>query len=140
MLHGLEATGKSSIVEALLGGLSSQKSNGLTNGHSTHYESHLSYAIIRSAECIGGRHLLEQTIGEVAQALGIKEAVSRCENLAQLTVETGRMVESWLETNSSRRLVLVFDGIDRQRDAPPTLLPALARMGEIVCTVVPVLL
>jgi hypothetical protein len=30
------------------------------------------------------------------------------------------------------RFVLVFDGIDQQRDAPPTLLPALARLGEIV--------
>ncbi|KAI9713364.1 MAG: hypothetical protein M1812_006642 [Candelaria pacifica] len=30
------------------------------------------------------------------------------------------------------RLVLVFDGIDRQRDAPPTLLPTLARLGEII--------
>ena len=30
------------------------------------------------------------------------------------------------------RFVLVFDGIDRQRDAPHTLLPALARLSEIV--------
>nr|XP_036584171.1 origin recognition complex subunit orc5 [Colletotrichum truncatum]KAF6793560.1 origin recognition complex subunit orc5 [Colletotrichum truncatum] len=30
------------------------------------------------------------------------------------------------------RLVLVFDSIDRQRDAPPTLLPALARLSEII--------
>jgi origin recognition complex subunit 5 len=28
--------------------------------------------------------------------------------------------------------VLVFDGIDQQREAPPTLLPALARLGEFV--------
>jgi len=28
--------------------------------------------------------------------------------------------------------ILVFDGIDRQREAPPTLLPALARLGEII--------
>jgi origin recognition complex subunit 5 len=27
---------------------------------------------------------------------------------------------------------LVFDGIDQQREAPPTLLPALARLGEFV--------
>lgn len=30
------------------------------------------------------------------------------------------------------RFVLVLDAIDRQRDAPPTLLPALARLSEIV--------
>jgi origin recognition complex subunit 5 len=31
------------------------------------------------------------------------------------------------------KFVLVFDGVDKQRDAPPTLLPALARLGEYVC-------
>jgi origin recognition complex subunit 5 len=30
------------------------------------------------------------------------------------------------------RFVLVFDAVDRQRDAPHTLLPALARLSEIV--------
>ncbi|OBT49719.1 hypothetical protein VE04_09358, partial [Pseudogymnoascus sp. 24MN13] len=30
------------------------------------------------------------------------------------------------------RVVLVFDGVDRQRDAPPTLVPALARLGEVI--------
>lgn len=30
-----------------------------------------------------------------------------------------------------RHFVLVFDAIDRQRDAPPTLLPALGRLSEI---------
>ncbi|KJZ78854.1 hypothetical protein HIM_01627 [Hirsutella minnesotensis 3608] len=30
------------------------------------------------------------------------------------------------------RFVLVLDAIDRQRDAPPTLLPALARLSEII--------
>lgn len=34
------------------------------------------------------------------------------------------------------RFVLVFDGIDRQREAPITLLPALARLSEIVSILV----
>lgn len=34
----------------------------------------------------------------------------------------------------SRQFVLVFDAIDRQKDAPPTLLPALARLSEMVST------
>jgi len=122
-------------VNSLLRELSSKKqTNGLTNGASTHHEGNLSYAIVKSAECIGGRHLLEQTVGAVAQALGSKEVISRCENLAQLAVELGRLVEGWTSINANNRLVLVFDGIDRQRDAPPTMLPALARMGEVVCT------
>jgi hypothetical protein len=89
---------------------------------------------VRSAECIGGRHLLEQTVGTVAKALEWKGNVGRCENLAQLVVELGRLLETWTDTeqNKGRRLALVFDGIDNQRDAPPTLLPALARLGEVV--------
>jgi origin recognition complex subunit 5 len=94
----------------------------------------LRYAIVKSAECIGGRHLLEQTIGAVAKAVEFKGTLGRCENLAQLAVETGRLLEDWTTSNNNgrKRLVLVFDGIDHQRDAPPTLLPALARLGEIV--------
>ncbi|KAL8876158.1 MAG: hypothetical protein Q9198_005595, partial [Flavoplaca austrocitrina] len=31
-----------------------------------------------------------------------------------------------------KKFILVFDNIDRQREAAPTLLPALARLGELV--------
>lgn len=30
------------------------------------------------------------------------------------------------------RFVLVLDGLDKARDAPPTLVPAMARLSEIV--------
>jgi len=30
------------------------------------------------------------------------------------------------------KFILMFDDVDKQREAPPTLLPALARLGEIV--------
>jgi hypothetical protein len=75
-------------------------------------------------------------VGAVAKAVNWKGNVSRCESLSQLVVEIGRLLEGWTtseeEQEGKRRFVLVFDGIDRQRDAPPTLLPALARLGEIV--------
>jgi len=35
-------------------------------------------------------------------------------------------------TVTTTKFVLVFDGIDKQRDAPHTLIPALARLSEIV--------
>lgn len=95
----------------------------------------LRYAIIKSAECITGRHLLEQTVGAVAKAVNWEGNVGRCENVAQLVVELGRMLEGWRTSDdgaTNRKIVLVFDGIDHQREAPPTLLPGLARLGEIV--------
>jgi origin recognition complex subunit 5 len=74
-------------------------------------------------------------MGAVANATGWQGELSGCPNVAHLVVEVGRMMNKWTESDaksSRRRLVLVFDGIDHQRDIPATLLPALGRMGEIV--------
>ncbi|KAL3421244.1 origin recognition complex subunit orc5 [Phlyctema vagabunda] len=132
VLHGLEATGKTAICDALLSTLSdrSKRHNGHT-GRDTLGD--LRYAIIRSRECITGRHLLEQTVGAVAKAVEYPHKVARCENLAQLVVEIGRLLDSWSNQGTSQgRFVLVFDNVDQQKEAPATLLPALARLGEII--------
>lgn len=74
-------------------------------------------------------------MGAVATAVNLSEGLGRCESLAQLAVELGRLIERWAVGTTDtlkRRFVLVFDGIDKQREAPPTLIPALARMGELV--------
>lgn len=54
----------------------------------------------------------------------------RCETLSQLTVEMSKLMARW--KGEGKRFALVLDGADRQRDAPPTLVPALARLAEIV--------
>ncbi len=86
--------------------------------------------------------MLEQTVGAVAKALQFKGNIGRCENIAQLVVEVGRLLEDWAMSKEDeagrQRFVLVFDSIDHQRDAPPTLLPALARFGEIVSIEFPI--
>lgn len=96
--------------------------------------------LVKSAECITGRHLLERTLDEVAKAIGGRNVAPRCENMAQLAAEVGKMVEGWTaeadDEPTKRRFVLVFDGIDRQRDSPSTLLQGLARLSEIVSSVV----
>ncbi|KAK2624193.1 hypothetical protein QTJ16_006143 [Diplocarpon rosae] len=137
ILHGLEATGKSAIAKALLEELSNPPSSSRTKS-AGHSKDSLRYAFVKSVECIGGRHLLEQTVGAVAKAVDSEDNVGRCENLSQLTVELGKLLDGWApsatadEQGGKQRFVLVFDGIDRQRDAPPTLLPALARLSEII--------
>lgn len=108
------------------------------NGTEEH-EDILRYAIVKCAECISGRHLLEQTTLAIANAIGYEGTLGRCENLAQLMVDVGRLLEEWPASthgDGKRRMVLVFDAIDRQKDAPQTLVPALARLGEIVRTLV----
>ncbi|KAK5122763.1 hypothetical protein LTR85_003678 [Meristemomyces frigidus] len=112
--YGPHATGKSSILKAYLGGKG------------------LQHAIIQCRECVTGRHLLERTVAAVHAATqedvdGETEGyIGRCENISALAVHLQRLLAK------QDKFVLVFDGIDRQREAPPTLLPALARLGEMI--------
>ncbi|KAI0181789.1 origin recognition complex subunit 5 C-terminus-domain-containing protein [Hypoxylon sp. FL1284] len=121
IIHGAEATGKTAITTGLLEALRSSADTAPVD-----------YAIVKSAECVTARHLFERTIGSVIDALDWKGTASggRCETLAALTVELARVLKDDAERKD--RFVLVFDGIDRQREAPPTLLPALARLSEII--------
>lgn len=88
-------------------------------------------AVVNSVQCITGRHLFERIIGAVADALQWEDVPRRCESLAQLTVELVKMLK-YPARDPRWRFVLVLDAVDRQRDAPSTLLPALARLSEIV--------
>ncbi len=161
VVHGVEATGKSAVTAQLLAALHGHHHHHRhrhadptsTAATTTTTAALLDYAVIRSAECVTARHLFERTVTAVADAVvgdggggdvGVP-APGRCETLAALTVELRRVLEGYggrrrdqdraregVETKRRRRFVLVFDGIDRQREAPPTLFPALARLSEIV--------
>jgi origin recognition complex subunit 5 len=84
---------------------------------------------------VTGRHLLEQTISDVHQSLSSNEDGNRaatrayntkCENLGSLAVHIQRLLAD------EKKFILVFDDIDQQRETPPTLIPALARLAENV--------
>jgi origin recognition complex subunit 5 len=126
VIYGTEATGKSAVTSALLGELADQPQD---NNDEDHFG--LKYAIVNSVEFITARHLYESVVAKVAQALAWDAAPARCETVSQLAVELSRMLK-YTSRPDTFRFVLVFDGIDRQRDAPHTLLPALARLAEIV--------
>jgi origin recognition complex subunit 5 len=59
-----------------------------------------------------------------------KAGKGRCEHVSGLAVLLEECLGTW--SSNARKFVLVLDEIDRQREAPPTLLSALARLGEIV--------
>ena len=116
VLYGLEATGKSLSTRAVLDALET------------------AHAIIDSRECITTRHLLDRTVAECKAAIqqfddraAVKDVDSRCESVSVLVARLQKLLE-----HNDRKFILVFDGIDKQREAPPTLLPAIARLGEIV--------
>lgn len=80
------------------------------------------------------RHLYERVVSAVAAAVRAQDrAPKRCETMAQLAVAMGDMLQdNARERNPRWRFALVLDSMDRQRDAPATLLPALARLSEMV--------
>ncbi|KAK4190272.1 putative origin recognition complex subunit orc5 protein [Podospora australis] len=123
VLYGTEATGKTAITTSLLSKLEDRPDADISNP--------LEYTIVNSIECITARHLYETVVGKVANALQWDAAPSRCETVSQLTVELCKMLK-YTPRPDNFRFVLVFDAIDRQRDAPHTLLPALARLSEII--------
>lgn len=121
VVHGISATCKTTITNAVLGAL------------------RVPHAIVRSTECITGRHLLTKILWATLEALGRKsewEAFGRgrCEHVSSLAVLLDGLLSgsSGTGTGDGNKFVLVLDGVDRQREAPGTLLPALARLGDMV--------
>ncbi|TQN72281.1 Origin recognition complex subunit 5 [Colletotrichum shisoi] len=125
VVYGTEATGKSAVVEALLQTLSK------ASDKEPEPEPSLKFAVINSVQCITGRHLFERTVASVVDAIQWEAPPKKCETLAQLMVELCKMLK-YTQRPEGWRLVLVFDAVDRQRDAPPTLLTALARLSEVI--------
>lgn len=118
VVHGISATCKSTIVRGVLSSLK------------------VPHAIVRSTECITGRHLLTKILWGALEALGQQSeweryGKGRCENVSGLAVLLGQCLTS-RSSSGAEKFVLVLDGIDKQREAPQTLLAALARLGEIV--------
>lgn len=125
-MHGISATCKTTIVRNVLAALE------------------VPHAIVRSPECITGRHLLTKILWATLEALGKRDewekyGKGRCEHVSSLAVLLGECLASLSDSSSSSssndkgKFVLVLDGIDKQREAPHTLLSALARLGEVVC-------
>lgn len=115
MIHGGEATGKSLTIKAIIKAIQSPST------------------IVQSQECITTRHLLERTLAGIKDALKrqngdieANDVEGRCESISAFVVELQRLLEG------RGKHILVFDGVDHQREVAPTLLPAIARLGETV--------
>lgn len=115
-VHGLTATGKSSILRAYFRLLQTP------------------HAIVNVRECITTRHLLERVVAASLDALDEaydekidRRPYARTENLSALCVNLEKMLEG------RGKFVLVLDAIDRLREGGGTLVAALCRLGEAVC-------
>ncbi|KAJ4378704.1 hypothetical protein N0V86_005575 [Didymella sp. IMI 355093] len=114
-VHGLTATGKSSILRAYF------------------HLARLPYAFINVRECITARHLLERIVAASLDALEEahdekidRRPYARTENLSALCVNLQKMLEG------RGKFVLVLDAIDKLREGSGTLIAALGRLGEAI--------
>lgn len=133
----LRSDGKSSVTTQLLARLAQDDS---TNGSAANSRAPtLVYATVDVARCISARHFFESIVVAVANALSAwdgtedsEKSPQRCETLAQLAASLSSMFDQPRIKDNLKHFVLVLDGMDKQRDAPPTLMPALARLCETV--------
>ncbi|UKZ82178.1 hypothetical protein TrVFT333_009962 [Trichoderma virens FT-333] len=133
VIHGSEATGKSSVTKQLLVQLS--QSNRAPDSRAAT----LVHATVNVARCISGRHFFESIIVAVTNALKAwngsndgEVSSQRCETLAQLAASLGVIFDEPQLKDGLTHFILVLDGMDKQRDPPPTLMPALARLCETI--------
>lgn len=163
VVHGTKASGKTSILKALLQNYAESKANehsvytstvktgkrkaaagngNIRNGSTT---KRLRYAIVRVAECISSRHLLMKIVSCTINAMeegvpGLAEDRSNGE--WRQAVDNARcdhvsslpeVLGNILVKASCEKFVLVLDGVDELREGGQMLLAALGRMGDMVC-------
>jgi origin recognition complex subunit 5 len=114
-IHGLTATGKSSVLRSFF------------------HLSRIQHTIINVRECITTRHLLERIVAASLDALDVfndekidRRPYARTENLSALCVNMEKLLEG------RDKFVLVLDAVDKLREGGGTLIAALARLGEMV--------
>ncbi|EED15138.1 origin recognition complex subunit Orc5, putative [Talaromyces stipitatus ATCC 10500] len=132
VLYGISATCKSTLVSEVLDSLPTR------------------HAIIRCVECITSRHLLQKILIETLSAFGMAEewekfGKGRCEHVSTLLILLGDIISAAksrknVDDLNGDKFVLVLDGIDRQREASQMLLAALARLGEMIPSLIVVLI
>ncbi|KIV86093.1 hypothetical protein PV11_01728 [Exophiala sideris] len=109
--HGLEGTHKTEVIVNVL------RKQGLE------------HAVIKSRECLTQRHLLSKIFACCISALGPESDIEQFDRVDSINALLGNLRKLY-ERAGPRKFVVVLEGIDRLRQPGPTLLPALARLGN----------
>jgi hypothetical protein len=117
VVYGLQGTGKLHTVSSVLSARE------------------FPHATVKSQECHSLRHLLSKihtacigAVYEEGDGAADEAYERRTDSVNSLNVNLQRLLQG-----RDRKLVLVLDGIDKQRGLNPNTLPALARLSDIVC-------
>lgn len=131
VVYGVKSTGKSLTIKSVL------ESCNITR-----------HATIQSAEWVDSRELLEAVVSAVVNMSNKEKEKEeeeeveeeddnkkkhiderKCESISAFVVQLQLLLEG------KEKTILVFDGIDRQQEPWLSLLPAIARLGEVVSLV-----
>lgn len=90
--------------------------------------------MVRSKDCLSQRHLLSKIFATCVHVLGRQSQVEQYDKIDSLNALLGNLRKLFEQAGERERLVLVLEDIDKQKQAGSALLPALARLGDQVCS------
>ncbi|KIW46082.1 uncharacterized protein PV06_01773 [Exophiala oligosperma] len=111
--NGLENTSKTEIILNIL-----EKAN-------------VQHALIRGRECLTQRHLLSKIFAACIAGLEQESHLEQYDRVDSINALLGNL-RRLSERDRERKFVVVIEAIDKLKQAGPTLLPALARLGDQV--------
>ncbi|EXJ60746.1 hypothetical protein A1O7_04899 [Cladophialophora yegresii CBS 114405] len=91
----------------------------------------VTHAFIRTKECLTQRHLLSKIFAVCISTLGCEGHIDRYEKVDSINALLGNL-RKLFERVKGRKFVVVIEDADELKQPGPTLLPALARLGDIV--------
>ena len=88
------------------------------------------HAVVRCQESLSQRHLLSKIFAACLTTLDLEAGAEQHDKLDSINALANNLEK--LFRKEQRRVVLVLDEVDEQGGAAVTLLPALARLGDLV--------
>ena len=117
VVHGLEETHKTDVVTAVL------------------EARRLRYVLVRAGECLSVRHLVGKLFAGCLRTLGCESDAEEYETVDSINA-LAVCLEKLFRKRPAEKVVVVLDGIDDMKatstNLGTTLLPALARLGDVV--------
>ncbi|KEF54678.1 uncharacterized protein A1O9_09120 [Exophiala aquamarina CBS 119918] len=90
----------------------------------------LKSVVVRSKDCLSQRHLLSKIFATCVHGLGQQSQIEHYDKVDSLNALLGNLRKLFERAGHDQRLVLILEDINKQKQAGPTLLPALARLGD----------
>ncbi|EXJ70071.1 uncharacterized protein A1O5_07144 [Cladophialophora psammophila CBS 110553] len=111
---GLETTSKTTVIVEVL------RSREIQHG------------IIKSRECLSQRHLLSKIFAACISAFGQESQTDHFDRTDSINALLGNLRKLFERVVGQKKFVAVIEDADALRQSGPTLLPALARLGDLV--------